>query len=308
MDDVVDTYMLCRSIGRMTTKVFDYIQPRASAKSAAAGSVPRRSARLNLPPPTPTPSVPPPAALPATPETEEEWMYDDDIELDIDFPKAAPTAPTAPKPMFQATRINKGDILLFPADPSTPPPDVFPCDTPNWFDSLQGIISNKIYHLFGNRRFRNYKHFVCTSKDANFFQWGGLCPSIGEFYNLRKQALGKALAPTNHYLNKVHLYIIFGCIIIKLGYRYSILLINRATKYIWFYGVKSLVSECIIEALEQFRANAGSLPKQFRCDCDQKLLRVNACRWIYLAKSNIIGAPAGRQSANRLAKHAWATV
>ena len=49
VDDEVDNYVTCRSLGR-SAKTFDYIQPRASAKSAAAGSAPRRSARLNPPP------------------------------------------------------------------------------------------------------------------------------------------------------------------------------------------------------------------------------------------------------------------
>ena len=72
--------------------------------------------------------------------------------------------------------------------------------------------------------------------------------------------------------------------------------------------MQSLVSECIIEAFKQFCAYAGSLPKQFRCNCTWKLLGGNACRWIYRTKSRIIGAPAGRQSANGLAERAWATV
>ena len=163
-----------------------------------------------------------------------------------------------------------------------------PCDTQNGSDSLQDLTSDKIYHLFGNRRFRNYKHFGRTSNDAKFIQGGGPCPSIIIFSNLRKRSCGKALAPTDHYINKVHLDIVFANTISKLGYPYAILLINRATKYICFYGVKFLLSECIIEALENFRANAGSLPKQFHCDCDQKLLGGNAYHWIYCANSKII--------------------
>ena len=217
--------------------------------------------------------------------------------------KAAPTAPTAstaPKPTSQATRISKDSILLFPTDPATPPPDVRPCDTSKGYNSLRYLTSDKIYHMLRNRCFRNYEHFSRTSKDAKFVQGGKPCPFIGEFPNLHKRACGKSLAPTDHYLEKVHLDIVFGDTIRKLGYRYTILFINRAIKYIRFYGVKSLVSECIIKALEKFRADAGSLPKQLRYDCDQKLLEGNACRWIYCAKSNIIGAPAGRQYANRL--------
>ena len=114
--------------------------------------------------------------------------------------------------------------------------------------------------------------------------------------------------PSATYLDKVHLDIVYGDTISKLGFSYAILLIDRVTKYMWFYGLRSLVSACITNALEQFRADAGGLPKQFRCDCDQKLLGDEARRWIYRQKSNIIGAPAGRQSANGLAERAWATV
>ena len=173
MEDAVDIYVSCRFIGRKMTKVFDYIQPRASAKSATAVSVPRRSACLNPPPPTPTPSVPPPTAIPAIPESSEEWEYDDDVELDVGVPNAAPTAPTSPDPTYQSTWISKDDILLFFTNSATPPPDVRPCDTPNGSDSLQYITSDKIYHLFVNRRFHNYGHFGRTSKDAKFFQGGG---------------------------------------------------------------------------------------------------------------------------------------
>ena len=49
VDDEVDNYVTCQSLGR-SIKDFDYIQPRASPKSAAAGSAPRRSPRLNPPP------------------------------------------------------------------------------------------------------------------------------------------------------------------------------------------------------------------------------------------------------------------
>ena len=67
VDDDVDNSVTCRSLGRKA-ETFDYIQPRASTKSAAAGSAPRRSARLNPPPSKDglawTPVRSPPASLP----------------------------------------------------------------------------------------------------------------------------------------------------------------------------------------------------------------------------------------------------
>ena len=102
--------------------------------------------------------------------------------------------------------------------------------------------------------------------------------------------------------------IVYGDSIGKLGFRFALLLIDRATKYIWVYGLKNLLSSDMIGALEQFRADAGGLPKEFRCDCDQKLLGGETRRWIYRNNSKINGAPAKRQSSNGLAKRAWATV
>ena len=96
----------------------------------------------------------------------------------------------------------------------------------------------------------------------------------------------------------------FGNTINKFGFRYTILPINRATKYVWVYGVKSLVSACVINALEQFRSNIGALPKQFCCDCGQKLLGYETQRWIYHQQSKIIGAlPAGNPPTAWLSAH-----
>ena len=142
----------------------------------------------------------------------------------------------------------------------------------------------------------------------SFVQGGEPCPSIGEFANLKKRKCGKILPPSPHFLDKVHLDIVYGDTISKLGFRYALLLVDCATKYIWLYGFKSLVSECLVKALELFHADPGGLPKQFPCDCDQKLLGGGICWWIYHNQSKIIGNPAERQSFNGLATRIWQTV
>ena len=209
--------------------------------------------------------------------------------LELLTPASAQPAPESTGPR---TRISSEAILLFSTDPTAPPQDVRSCNTPNESDSLQDITSDKIYHLFGNCRFRNYEHFGQTSKDAKFVQRGEPCLTIGKFANICKRKSGAALPSTKRYLDKVYLDIAYGDTISKLGFRYAILLINRATKYMWFYGLRSLVSACTIDTLEQFRADAGGLPKQFRCDCDQKLLGGEARRWIY--RSPPTAWPSGR--------------
>ena len=154
------------------------------------------------------------------------------------------------------------------------------CNTPNpsRSDLLQDLTSTKIYHLFGNHHFCNYEHFGFTSKDAKFVKGSKPCPSLGKFANLRKRDHGEAFPPSKRYLEKVHLDIVYGNSISKLGFRYALLLVNCATKYIWICGLKSLLSRCVIEALKKFEAEVGTLPKQFRCNCDQKFLGGEARR------------------------------
>ena len=64
----------------------------------------------------------------------------------------------------------------------------------------------------------------------------------------------------------------------------------------------------MIDALEQSRADVSGLPKQLCCNWDQNLLGGNTRRWIYPSQSDIINAPAKRQSPNGLAERAWGTV
>ena len=70
------------------------------------------------------------------------------------------------------------------------------------------------------------------------------------------------------------------------------------------FGLKSLHSD----AFSQFRAEAGGLAVQFRTDCDGKLFSAPVVRWLQENNSNIISAPAGRQSANGLVERQWRTM
>ena len=123
---------------------------------------------------------------------------------------------------------------------------------PNGSDSLQDLTSNKIYHLFSNRCFRNYEHFERISKDAKFVQGGEPYPSLGEFANLRRRDRGTALPPSMRNLDKIHMDILYGDSKSKLGFRFALLLVGRATKYIWVYDLNNLLSSDMTGAREQF--------------------------------------------------------
>ena len=62
----------------------------------------------------------------------------------------------------------------------------------------------------------------------------------------------------------------------------------------------SFSSTSITPSFELFKADAGRLPHRFHSDFDRKLIGRNSLRWILSNGSNIIAAPSGRQSSNRL--------
>jgi hypothetical protein len=55
------------------------------------------------------------------------------------------------------------------------------------------------------------------------------------------------------------------------GYKYALIFVDRATRFNWCFGLKSLHHEDILSTLLAFWAEAGHLARQFQCDCDEKL-------------------------------------
>ena len=86
------------------------------------------------------------------------------------------------------------------------------------------------------------------------------------------------------------------------GYRYAFLLVNVATRYCWIYGISSVSSAHVVNALEIFRADAGGVPRKFHSNFDRKLIGGAALCWIQANKIHIIAANAGHQSSNGLVK------
>lgn len=74
--------------------------------------------------------------------------------------------------------------------------------------------------------------------------------------------------------------IVFGDCVSLGGYRYALLLVDVATRYTWLYGMQTVSSADIIFALETFQSDAGSYPKTFHADFDQKLIGGAALRHI----------------------------
>ncbi len=65
--------------------------------------------------------------------------------------------------------------------------------------------------------------------------------------------------------------IAFGDCILVGGFCYTLILVDKATRYNWVYGLKDLLSDSILSALRYFKANTGSYAHCFHSDCDAKL-------------------------------------
>ena len=86
------------------------------------------------------------------------------------------------------------------------------------------------------------------------------------------------------------------------------LLVDRATRYNWVYGLKDLSADSILSALCNFKADTGSYACCFRSDCDAKLFGKRIRDHLIDYNSKVIAAPAGRQSSNGLVELHWKTM
>ncbi len=188
-------------------------------------------------------------------------------------------------------------------------PSVWPCDTANGSDTKTHWSAKELHRIMGCQKFRNYKHLLQVSWDGEWVDGGEFPPSLGSYATIPKAKPGGHLDKTKYkYLNAVHMDIVFGDCVSVGGYSYALILVNRATRYNWAFGLRLLSSLDIISALWKFRAAAGSLARCFYCDCDLKLFGSAISEYLIDNQSKVVAAPAKRQSANGLVESHWKTM
>jgi hypothetical protein len=95
-----------------------------------------------------------------------------------------------------------------------------------------------------------------------------------------------------------------GCLSVG-GFKYALVLVDRAMRYYWIFGLKSLGSKSILSALRLFRASAGGLARCVYCACDAKPFGTAISAYLIYNDSNVVATPATRQSSNGLVESAW---
>jgi hypothetical protein len=96
--------------------------------------------------------------------------------------------------------------------------------------------------LWGATGFRNYKHILQTSLDGQWIDSGEFPLALGSYATIPKARRGGVIDRTYYscFLDIVHLDIAFGDCVSVGGFRYALILVDRATCYNWVYGLKDL--------------------------------------------------------------------
>jgi hypothetical protein len=107
------------------------------------------------------------------------------------------------------------------------------------------------------------------------------------------------------YRNIVHVDIAFGDCTSVGGFKLALVFVDRATRYNWTFGLKSLQQNDIQACFMAFCDEASGFAHQFQCDCNEKLFGSAVHSSLHLHDSSIIASPAGGQSLNGLVELHW---
>ena len=326
VDDSQDNLVSYESIGRSYTGPIHYSEPRDTVHSPTLDYIFGRTTTLPTLAPTDGPNiiepdtVPPADSVPALLPVDDASLSSSasstvDVEAhDSTIPHEnenviPPTVTISDDELRTNTRVAltpahlasiHHDVHALPPVPPSATPA--PCESRKTFESL------RLHRIFGCRRFRNPRHLTDSAAQAELVHTGELRPTLGDFATIPNPARGKPIKKHRKYLDKVHMDIVYGDCPALGGFRYALLLVDVATRYCWIYGLTSMTSSHIVSALEQFRADAGGVPRRFHADFDKKLIGGQALKWILSNKSSIIAAPARRQSSNGLVERTWQTI
>ena len=165
------------------------------------------------------------------------------IEDDASVPASASPV-TPPKTPVLLSTMSSADISRFLHHPDTSFPDVRPCDTANASDTKTHWSSEELRRIMGCQKFCNYKHILDVSRGGEWIDGGKFPMSLGSFATIPKAKRGAPLDRTSYrFLDAIHMDIAFGDCVSVGGYRYALILVDRATRYNWAFGLKNLSSQ-----------------------------------------------------------------
>jgi hypothetical protein len=183
---------------------------------------------------------------------------------------------------------------------SSQPPPIQLCDAPNALEKKSHWTSEELHRITGCHQFCNYKHRVSVTKDGSFIDSGKTSS-----FSVKAPHGAPTDCTSYKYLDVVHIDIAFGNCASVGGFKCALIFVDRAMRYNWWFGLKSLQFNNILVAFKAFWLEAGSLACQFWCDCDDKFFGSNVHIFLHIDILSILASPAGCQSSNGLVESHW---
>jgi hypothetical protein len=100
-------------------------------------------------------------------------------------------------------------------------PDIPPSHIPGPAKHRTTFDSLKLHRIFGCCRFRNQNHIVSASKNATHVHGGELLSTIDDFTTINNPPKGKHILKRYHFLDKVHMDIVYGDCLSLGGFHYA---------------------------------------------------------------------------------------
>jgi hypothetical protein len=168
-----------------------------------------------------------------------------------------------PSPILASTMSWDEVMSLVHCAGSSRPP-ICPCNTANASDTKMNWSAKELHRVMGCQKFCNYKHLLQVSCDGEWVDDGKFPPLLGSFATIPKAKWALPLDRMSyHYLDAVHMDIVFGNCLLFGGFRYALILVDPAMHFNWTFGLKSLSSKHILGTLCLFCAAAGNLARCF---------------------------------------------
>jgi dUTPase len=114
-------------------------------------------------------------------------------------------------------------------------------------------------------------------------------------------------SPPSSYSDVWHLDIGYGPCSAIGGIRYTLLAVDKSTRYKFIYGLKNLKSS-LLQAIQQFVLDCGVPPKLIRTDFDHKIMGGPVANFLRCQNIPIQASPPYRQHQNGLVESHWQTV
>jgi len=169
----------------------------------------------------------------------------------------------------------------------------------------------QLHRYLGFRQLKNWSTILDIAQEniSLNLNHGDIPVELGNVANLKKSRANKTPVPRpKHFLSRVHMDIGYGDCVAVGGSKYCVLLVDRATRYTWIYGLKNLTHESLTSVLQQFRRDAGNLPKVLLTDFDNKILSGPTEKYLLEHQCHVRAAPPKRQNENGLVERAWGSV